>query len=1094
VWRASPTRCCPRSRRRASRSTTRCSLPDIDINPANLPWPLGNKGAPDWAQIKHDTSQGSADVGNAIVTGINGVTGTVQSVMGQYEAAVAKAGTTSEQTATVITHAFGPVGPEVQARMKMALAGVANFSNKSGGIIKEWRTEFAAGLKGGIGAVRQAREGIDGQFDQLMEDLKSFASRGKRIGHDIGQLTSKALQKALHSGNPLIRKEAREVQLNYLTELSTLVRRGHGIGVKGMEALHDGLKSKEGRVRAAARQILDTIDGQIDKPAVGTQRRFPHRRLARVEPARQVGHRGRARPRHIADVIRANLPRTISDHDQRPGPHLRLDDRRPGRRRHHRAGPDRAGRRAGTRDRHRPCRRRGADHLQPAVAAAAVGDGGPDRRPQSAADADLAVVDPAAAAQRAQGEVPRIHLGQRARRGHVELGQQGAVHEQAVRGQPRPADLMSGVFRLADSPVPALVAEAIPYETYFLRPTNGLTSRALGCESGLSTIVANDPDATMTLTKWHAFRGFRFEETDCANLVVFQGNMTNRTLRRGSSERTEDARVWDIQVADFNFQMKRRVIRNADGNRPAETDIARLEWLLASDYTVNTEVIVADGIFDSANPVTMTANDYRGRFPVDVVTDCMGYSGKNAFVYAKPDGGDTAASWVGGFAYFVATDNIYTSSIKISNLLSDVDSSTIYAGSNDATLEKNAERVFSGVYLTYSGGKVYRQLQSTIDAYGRIDASIDMPDIKTAAAATALADRYLNDYSFEEDIINVALLMPADKVNLILEGHAVQIKQTHWLGYEDYVWRRVAQRTVSQTPNPAKYLVNLELRDPRLIVGGNGAIPIPAGDINNQLPPPPTTNTFAITTCADKPATSFATVLHDDHDDAGRSLAARQLQLLGHGRRPPDARPLPDGRGDVGHRPGLGRHRRSADGHLRARGRRQRLVLQARGRRSGHAAQLPRHGTQRRAMPAHLDRRLRWRTRRSGTPGRPTGRSSATAPSGSAATPPSGCTAAPTSRPASARSRSSSASTRRRRPPTPRRTPASRRASRRRAARSTASTRPSRPPSPSSGHPQGVGQRRRLDREHRLGDGHGTFTLTNAPKTDSDILVLYQGA
>jgi hypothetical protein len=407
---------------------------------------------------------------------------------------------------------------------------------------------------------------------------------------------------------------------------------------------------------------------------------------------------------------------------------------------------------------------------------------------------------------------------------------------------------MSGVFRLADSPVPALVAEAIPYETYFLRPTNGLTSRALGCESGLSTIVANDPDATMTLVKWHAFRGFRFEETDCSNLVVFQGNMTNRTLRRGSSERTEDARVWDIQVADFNFQMKRRVIRNSDGNRPAETDIARLEWLLASDYTVNTEVIVADGIFDDANPVTMTATDYRGRFPVDVVTDCMGYSGKNAFVYAKPDGGDTAASWVGGFAYFVATDNIYTSSIKISNLLSDVDSSTIYAGSNDATLEKNAERVFSGVYLTYSGGKVYRQLQSTIDAYGRIDASIDMPDIKTAAAATALADRYLNDYSFEEDIINVALLMPADKVNLILEGHAVQIKQTHWLGYEDYVWRRVAQRTVSQTSNPAKYLVNLELRDPRLIVGGNGAIPIPAGDINNQLPPPPSTTGGAVST------------------------------------------------------------------------------------------------------------------------------------------------------------------------------------------------------------------------------------------------------
>jgi hypothetical protein len=286
-------------------------LPDIDFDPGKLPWPLGNKGAPDWAQIKHDTSQGSADVGNAIVTGINGVTGTVQSVMGQYEAAVAKAGTTSEETATVITHAFGPVGPEVQARMKMALAGVANFSNKSGGIIKEWRTEFAAGLKGGIGAVRQAREGIDGQFDQLMDDLKSFASRGKRIGHDIGQLTSKALQKALHSGNPLIRAEAREVQLNYLTELSTLVRKGHGIGVKGMEALHDGLKSKNGRVRAAAQQILDTIRGTVDKPKVGTDAGHHTGQGVATGLRDKAPAAGRAAA-HIREVIKANLPSNIT--------------------------------------------------------------------------------------------------------------------------------------------------------------------------------------------------------------------------------------------------------------------------------------------------------------------------------------------------------------------------------------------------------------------------------------------------------------------------------------------------------------------------------------------------------------------------------------------------------------------------------------------------------------------------------------------------------------------------------------------------------------------------------------------------------------
>jgi hypothetical protein len=554
----------------------------------------------------------------------------------------------------------------------------------------------------------------------------------------------------------------------------------------------------------------------------------------------------------------------------------------------------------------------------------------------------------------------------------------------------------------------------------------------LGCESGLSTIVANDPDATMTLTKWHAFRGFRFEETDCANLVVFQGNMTNRTLRRGSSERTEDARVWDIQVADFNFQMKRRVIRGTDGNRPAETDIARLEWLLASDYTANTEVIVADGIFDSANPVTMTANDYRGRFPVDVVTDCMGYSGKNAFVYAKPDGGDTAASWVGGFAYFVATDNIYTSSIKISNLLSDVDSSTIYAGSNDATLEKNAERVFSGVYLTYSGGHVYRQRQATIDAYGRIDASIDMPDIKTAAAATALADRYLNDYSFEEDIINVALLMPADKVNLILEGHAVQIKQTHWLGYEDYVWRRVAQRTVSQTPNPAKYLVNLELRDPRLIVGGNGAIPIPAGNTNNQLPPPGTTVTpgDAISR-ATSAATSFARRTYGHRGDAPTASPARSD-------RPSTRRRRPDRRAAQQHGGATRLDRRpptatfasisAASASHRPRHRHARLRLDRRGRRQVRAYELGdgRHAVA--GLVGHVGTTGSHRTGGSGAvasgPGRPRTVGRRSAPTSCATAVHDETAPRPAHRPAVGLRDAD-------------------------AARSTASTRPSRPPSPS---------------------------------------------
>jgi hypothetical protein len=109
----------------------------------------------------------------------------------------------------------------------------------------------------------------------------------------------------------LIRAEAREVQLNYLTELSTLVRKGHGIGVKGMEALHDGLKSKNGRVRAAAQQILDTIRGTVDKPKVGTDAGHHTGQGVATGLRDKAPAAGRAAA-HIREVIKANLPSNIT--------------------------------------------------------------------------------------------------------------------------------------------------------------------------------------------------------------------------------------------------------------------------------------------------------------------------------------------------------------------------------------------------------------------------------------------------------------------------------------------------------------------------------------------------------------------------------------------------------------------------------------------------------------------------------------------------------------------------------------------------------------------------------------------------------------
>jgi hypothetical protein len=87
------------------------------------------------------------------------------------------------------------------------------------------------------------------------------------------------------------------------------------------------------------------------------------------------------------------------------------------------------------------------------------------------------------------------------------------------------------------------------------------------------------------------------------------------------------------------------------------------------------------------------------------MADCAAASGKNFFVYV-PDSrpGDP----VGPVAYVDPTAAVFSSTLRISNVLSDVDGTTTFAPSYDATLARDPSQVYSGVYLTYSGGHVYR--------------------------------------------------------------------------------------------------------------------------------------------------------------------------------------------------------------------------------------------------------------------------------------------------------------------------------------------------------------------------------------------------
>jgi hypothetical protein len=273
--------------------------------------------------------------------------------------------------------------------------------------------------------------------------------------------------------------------------------------------------------------------------------------------------------------------------------------------------------------------------------------------------------------------------------------------------------------------------------------------------------------------------------------------------------------------------MWQRVIRGSDGNRPAETDVARINWIIGSAYTAT----VSDaGLISSTGPVNMDATDYRGRYPADVAADCGNASQKNYFVYFDE------ATWHPAFAYFDPTSTTYTSTLQFSNVDSDVDSSTTFAATGVLDLDPSA--VYSGVYLRYAGGTVYRQNTTTLSDIGIRDASIDEPDIKTHAAAIIRADAYLVAAGVEQKTLKIHTELPSTHVNLVLPGQRVRVKFSHLTGYTSFAYARVVTRTVSQAEGSDKvYIVELECRNPKLMGGlGAGGTPPSAGTTNGTLP------------------------------------------------------------------------------------------------------------------------------------------------------------------------------------------------------------------------------------------------------------------
>jgi hypothetical protein len=318
----------------------------------------------------------------------------------------------------------------------------------------------------------------------------------------------------------------------------------------------------------------------------------------------------------------------------------------------------------------------------------------------------------------------------------------------------------------------------------------------------ISRVALDDPDMTLDIG---GHRLFYIEEDEVygEEPKIFRGFTADRSYSRGQHPLGREIQA---QVADMNVVWQRRVMVGADCKRPAETDVARMQWLVT---TAEAGLIDDDTYLSTASPVNMDKCDYRGQMMGSVADDCAQASGKNWYITHDDVTGLGPMIWYGHQAL-----EVYDSPLRLSNVLSEIDDVTTFAISDDTTLQRDPSRVFSGVYLPYDGGAVYRQSADTATAFARRDVVMPSANVKSKTKAIARAVRYLADLDEETDRITTAVLLPAAQVNDIRPGMRVQFGASHLPGYEfDYHWVRVLSRTVAYWV-PGQYKLTLVLDGP----------------------------------------------------------------------------------------------------------------------------------------------------------------------------------------------------------------------------------------------------------------------------------------
>jgi hypothetical protein len=368
----------------------------------------------------------------------------------------------------------------------------------------------------------------------------------------------------------------------------------------------------------------------------------------------------------------------------------------------------------------------------------------------------------------------------------------------------------------------------LPVDQGFTENADGTAARA--------GVLFDDPLGDFNPRAWGLLE---VEEDDCPQPRIWTGWIISRRISRGPY-RDGAGRIWDTDIIDLNELLHFTALQKNrdDAMRPRETGTARLNWLMG---TLGMDGIVFDNGFVMANAWIYDETDYRGQYADEVLRDIVSASGVGRWTdYLYWDADAPAGEEVSLF-YNDVGDAVRDSTLRLSNVIADVDDVTTFYPSLDASMERDPESQYGGVYVTFVGGRIYRTDSTTITTMdirspnGVLlirDGTYTSERLINAETANRHAATYLDWHSGEIDTIDVSVQLPADKVNLIGAGMRLEVKFTHLPDHDSFTWTRVASRTITGlSADRSMYTVRLRLTFKGVLQSGGGdpgGLPLPS--------------------------------------------------------------------------------------------------------------------------------------------------------------------------------------------------------------------------------------------------------------------------